>query len=353
MFGVGGIIERAIRDNLVKTYSRLPAVVARWEAFRAQVMRGGDNVGVLLAGRPPVGGDLQYIQEIKAMKKCKEKGNSKLPSECSSSTSSRTTPTKECNEYGSSIRDDDDAFAVAERQFSFELIAQREILEINAERKKSEGAAVVVVAPLTRITSAVVDSTNDGGSGSGIGGGTTSRVHVEATEHREQVEEQQQEEKNEILLDSFEKAALAATAAMQRSRIHPHHVRKTSDSLVLDSLLLHDITPPIEDQQKEKEKKEEQQRRPSTLSTLFSNPRHLRGFSWTSPAGSESDRTETPTALESRTPGSRGATAAWSRFNREYAAWQTFWEIKGTYVRKIGKKSGMVVHFIDFFFKCF
>ena len=70
MFGMGSLIERAIRDNMIKTYQKLPEIVSRWEAYRAELLnnKNGDGDvhvhGVLLAGRPPVGGDLEYIRSI-------------------------------------------------------------------------------------------------------------------------------------------------------------------------------------------------------------------------------------------------------------------------------------------------
>lgn len=67
MFGMGGLIEKAIRDNLVKTYKQLPEIVSRWEAYRAELLETEGEAGreVLLAGRPPVGGgDIDYIRSI-------------------------------------------------------------------------------------------------------------------------------------------------------------------------------------------------------------------------------------------------------------------------------------------------
>ncbi|KAG7675223.1 hypothetical protein Ndes2526B_g08087 [Nannochloris sp. 'desiccata'] len=66
MLGMGGLIEKAIRDNLVKTYQQLPEIVSRWEAYRAEllVQEGDAGRGVLLAGRPPVGGDIDYVRSI-------------------------------------------------------------------------------------------------------------------------------------------------------------------------------------------------------------------------------------------------------------------------------------------------
>jgi hypothetical protein len=72
MFGMGGLIEKAIRDNLVKTYHQLPEIVSRWEAYREELLvKEGDVVGrgMLLAGRPPVddgdsGHDIEFVRSI-------------------------------------------------------------------------------------------------------------------------------------------------------------------------------------------------------------------------------------------------------------------------------------------------
>lgn len=63
MLGMGRIIEHIIRDSVTKTYKQLPAIIARWEAFRVEAVERGDPCA-LLRGRPPVGGDLDYVKKI-------------------------------------------------------------------------------------------------------------------------------------------------------------------------------------------------------------------------------------------------------------------------------------------------
>jgi hypothetical protein len=63
MLGMGRIIEHIIRDSVAKTYKQLPAIIARWEAFRTEAVERGDPCA-LLRGRPPVGGDLDYVRKI-------------------------------------------------------------------------------------------------------------------------------------------------------------------------------------------------------------------------------------------------------------------------------------------------
>jgi hypothetical protein len=66
MFGFGSLIEKAIRDNVIKTYQQLPEIASRWEAYRTEVLvkKESDPSKVLLAGRPPVGGNIEYIRSI-------------------------------------------------------------------------------------------------------------------------------------------------------------------------------------------------------------------------------------------------------------------------------------------------
>jgi hypothetical protein len=55
---LGRVVEAIVRDSVLKSYSKLPEVVARWEAAR-----GGAAGGALLAGRPPLGLEVGWIRE--------------------------------------------------------------------------------------------------------------------------------------------------------------------------------------------------------------------------------------------------------------------------------------------------
>jgi hypothetical protein len=94
MFGMGGLIEKAIRDNMVKTYHQLPEIVSRWEAYRAELLKENNDAGVLLAGRPPVGGDIEYLRSIMQGNSMMERNNNTSSSSLLASNGAASSPKK-------------------------------------------------------------------------------------------------------------------------------------------------------------------------------------------------------------------------------------------------------------------
>ena len=93
-----------------------------------------------------------------------------------------------------------------------------------------------------------------------------------------------------------------------------HERRRTADSLVLDALPL---TP----------RNFEGYEEALAPLTQHSWPRHSRGLSDGSGGGGE--RSDVLGALNEDSRGRKGPEATWSRFNRDYAAWENYWGLEG------------------------
>ncbi|KAI3438551.1 hypothetical protein D9Q98_000979 [Chlorella vulgaris] len=62
MFGVGRIVERIVKESLQNTYKKLPEIVRRWQLYRQEALLSGDERQLLL-GRPPVGCEVAWIRQ--------------------------------------------------------------------------------------------------------------------------------------------------------------------------------------------------------------------------------------------------------------------------------------------------
>lgn len=296
IFGVGGFIEKAIRDNMVKTYAQLPDIVGRWVAYREQVLKSGDT-GVLLDGRPPVGSDLTYVRSLM-------QGNLHKPVPLAA-------PTAE----GTVLEEVD-----GRKRKSVELL-----MDTSAKRRETETPETVpedAEKPEKHIQR--LPSVPEAISNPEI---------VKTTEQAEPGSE------SPTLMAAPRPVVMAERPALHKAGVPPLHPgaaegatttagalahlppaprharRRTAESLILDAMRL---TPPNLEGFGEA----------LTPLTQPSRPRHWRGLSDGS-AGGGTEGGASSGELERRRPGSKGQDAAWRRFNRDYAAWDKYWSSEG------------------------
>ena len=263
---MGGLIEKAIRDNMVKTYHQLPEIVSRWETYRAEFVKEGDT-GILLAGRPPVGGDLAYVRSIM---QAPLKVTKPIPS-----LKGIVSPTKA------------ELLAAAEKE---NVAGVRvEIQDLKNNRKKESIQSISVETNENIDTSAMSD------------GHLPNKIPLHKEEETQNLTQAsgvprhaRRRTASSLILD-----ALPTLDLLSEERLHSHNNSQQQES-----------TPPAPDSTK------------TAATTVTRAPRHWRGFSWDS-VGSQG--AEAPIELESRGPGSKGAYTAWRRFNRDYAVWETYW----------------------------